>query len=321
VDYYDVFNGDADGLCALHQLRLVEPREATLITGVKRDIALLQRVPVGHSSLVTVLDISLDRNRAALKALLDAGAQVDYFDHHHAGAIPRHPALRAHIDTAADVCTSVLVDRHLAGAQRIWAVVGAFGDNMDDVALKLAVTLDLQASQVAALQDLGQCLNYNAYGENQQDLFVPPEQLYRLLRQYSDPFEFIALAPELSVIRQGCRDDLALALQLEPHLACAGGRLFLLPDAPWSRRVYGAFGNALNRLAPVQAHAVLTPDGGGSYGVSVRAPLRDPRGADRLCAAFPGGGGRQAAAGIDRLAPQQLAQFVSAFERIFGRIG
>ena len=38
----DVFNGDADGLCALHQLRLAEPlADAQLVTGVKRDIALL----------------------------------------------------------------------------------------------------------------------------------------------------------------------------------------------------------------------------------------------------------------------------------------
>ena len=38
---YDVFNGDADGICALIQLRLVEPRpDATLVTGVKRDIQL-----------------------------------------------------------------------------------------------------------------------------------------------------------------------------------------------------------------------------------------------------------------------------------------
>src|ERR1700686_429045 len=27
VRYYDVFNGDADGLCALHQLRLADPFE------------------------------------------------------------------------------------------------------------------------------------------------------------------------------------------------------------------------------------------------------------------------------------------------------
>ena len=32
---FDVFNGDADGICALVQLRQVEPRDSKLITGVK----------------------------------------------------------------------------------------------------------------------------------------------------------------------------------------------------------------------------------------------------------------------------------------------
>ena len=53
--YFDVFNGDADGLCALQQLRLAEPRAATLVTGVKRDIALLRRVPRVAGASVTVL--------------------------------------------------------------------------------------------------------------------------------------------------------------------------------------------------------------------------------------------------------------------------
>ena len=30
------FNGDADGLCALQQLRLVDPREARLVTKQRR---------------------------------------------------------------------------------------------------------------------------------------------------------------------------------------------------------------------------------------------------------------------------------------------
>ncbi len=42
--WIDVFNGDADGICALLQLRLQQPRESLRITGVKRDIALLERV-------------------------------------------------------------------------------------------------------------------------------------------------------------------------------------------------------------------------------------------------------------------------------------
>jgi len=29
---YDVFNGDADGLCASHQLRLAKPAETELVT-------------------------------------------------------------------------------------------------------------------------------------------------------------------------------------------------------------------------------------------------------------------------------------------------
>ena len=57
------FNGDADGLCALQQLRLVDPRDATLVTGVKRDIQLLRRVNAATGDEVTVLDISLDANR------------------------------------------------------------------------------------------------------------------------------------------------------------------------------------------------------------------------------------------------------------------
>lgn len=42
--HYDVFNGDADGIIALLQLRLSEPKESALITGVKRDIKLLSQV-------------------------------------------------------------------------------------------------------------------------------------------------------------------------------------------------------------------------------------------------------------------------------------
>ena len=37
---FDVFNGDADGICALLQLRLERPLATQLITGVKRDIQL-----------------------------------------------------------------------------------------------------------------------------------------------------------------------------------------------------------------------------------------------------------------------------------------
>ena len=55
---YDVFNGDADGLCALLQLRLATPCESVLVTGVKRDIKLLDKVDVQRNDEIYVFDIS-----------------------------------------------------------------------------------------------------------------------------------------------------------------------------------------------------------------------------------------------------------------------
>ena len=57
----DVFNGDADGICALVQLRLDQPAQSTLVTGVKRDIQLLENLCVQKNDQLTVLDISLKK--------------------------------------------------------------------------------------------------------------------------------------------------------------------------------------------------------------------------------------------------------------------
>ena len=51
--YFDVFNGDADGICALHQIRLAEPAESELVTGVKREIELLKRVRAGSGDCLS----------------------------------------------------------------------------------------------------------------------------------------------------------------------------------------------------------------------------------------------------------------------------
>src|SRR5258708_4614010 len=60
--HFDVFNGDADGICSLHQLRLAEPVDATIVTGLKRDIALLQAVPARRGHALTVPDNSPHRD-------------------------------------------------------------------------------------------------------------------------------------------------------------------------------------------------------------------------------------------------------------------
>jgi len=317
MTHYDVFNGDADGICALHQLRLAYPVDSQLITGVKRDITLLERVVAKPGDKITVLDISLDKNREALLALLEQGAEVAYFDHHFPGTIPAHPGFDAHIDRAPDICTSLLVDRFLQGRYRIWAVVGAFGDNLHEAARRAAEPLHLSAGQLDALHSLGECLNYNGYGETLADLHFPPDELYRLLHRHADPFAFIAGEPAFRLLQQGYAEDMAKAGELPPGMATEACALYLLPDAPWSRRVSGSFGNRLAQSWPNRAHAILTRRAGG-YTVSVRAPLAAPTGADELCRRFDSGGGRKAAAGINCLPEAKGEEFVAAFRVAWG---
>ena len=317
MSHFDVFNGDADGICALQQLRLDAPRESVAITGVKRDIALLRRVAARAGDSVTVLDVSLARNRDALDELLARGVAVEYFDHHFAGDVPRHPLLQAHLDPAPDVCTSVLVDRHLQGRQRAWAVVGAFGDNLPDTAQALADALGLARGQRDALRMLGEAINYNAYGESEEDLLVAPARLAAMLRPYQDPLAFAAESPAARALAHQQGEDLASAFAVRPDPVSPGASMYLLPDAPWARRVQGAFANALSQRDRERAHAVLCPRRGGDYVVSVRAPVAQPRGADRLCLAFATGGGRAGSAGIDTLPPERLEEFARAVATAF----
>lgn len=309
----DVFNGDADGLCALRQLRAAEPAAAEIVTGVKRDIALLERVAAGAGDLVTVLDVSLDRNRPALERLLAAGAAVRYFDHHHAGEIPAHPLLEAHIDESPDVCTSLIVDRHLRGTQRPWALVGCFGDGLVDVGRALAAASGVGAEDVALLRELGECLNYNAYGDTEDDLCFAPAVLYQVLARHADPRELAASEPAFQVLREHRAKDLERGLAVSALAVAAGRAVYVLPDAAWSRRVGGVLANRLAEREPDRATAVIYPNSRGAYTVSVRAPARMRRGAADLCRRFPSGGGRAGAGGINDLAPDRLDEFLAAF--------
>jgi len=313
----DVFNGDADGICALHQLRLTDPADSELVTGPKRDISLLKRVQAQAGDYITVLDIALSKNRDALDRLLEAGAQIRYFDHHQPGDIPAHPHFEPHIDTDANVCTSLLVNQHLQGRQLVWAVAAAFGDNLADSARQAAAPLGLSADQLAQLQSLGECLNYNGYGETLDDLFFDPADLYRQLRPFADPFAFIAESPAYRVLKTGYQDDMARAVAVNAAEARASGRIFMLPAEKWARRISGVFGNQLAVESPAQAHAVLTAKPGGGYVVSVRAPLRAKSGADELCSRFDTGGGRKGAAGINHLPESELGRFFAGFYEVF----
>lgn len=313
----DVFNGDADGLCALHQWRMVYPMAARRVSGVKRDIRLLHNLAAGYGDCLTVFDISFDSNRQDASRLLEAGATIRWFDHHYAGEIPTHAGLQATIDTASDVCTSLLVDRALGGLHRAWAVVAAFGDNLHGEARQAASELALLPADLDALAELGELLNYNGYGDSVADLHFAPGELFGAIHGFENPLEFIVRSPIFAELRRGFREDLAAAVALRPCFEADQATAYLLPDQPWARRVVGVLANRLASATPQVAHALLVPNAAGDLTVSVRAPQARPDGADVLCRAFPSGGGRKAAAGINHLPTADLQGFLRDFARAF----
>jgi hypothetical protein len=76
-------------------------------------------------------------------------------------------------------------------------------------------------------------------------------------------------------------------------------------------------GNDLAKQYPDRGHALLIDRGDGSYRVSVRAPYNRKQGADELCRQFDSGGGRKAAAGINQLTYNLLAEFLQKFNHAF----
>ena len=307
-----VFNGDADGVCAAHQLRLAGAAPGRVVTGVKRDVRLLERVSAAAGDHVTVADISLDANRDALTRLLKADVYVTWFDHHHGGVLPVQKNFESHIDTAPDVCSSLLVDGHLSGRYRAWAVTAAFGDNLAGAARDAARVLQLGDARLKQLQEFGVLMNYNAYGESVSDLKVDPAVLFARLDGYADPFQFIAADSFVAELRESMQGDLAAARGARALMENAHAAAFELPDAPWARRVQGVFANELASAHPQRAHALLVCKADGHV-VSVRAPQANLRSADTLCRAFASGGGRAGAAGINHLPFADTVHFLEQF--------
>lgn len=319
--HFDVFNGDADGICALIQLRLDRPLAAELITGTKRDIQLLNKFTITSGDHITILDISLQSNSARINEFLSQGAHIFYVDHHQPGDIPQHPHLKTLIDTDSATCTSLLVNQYLNGKYPLWAITAAFGDNVNRSAEQLSATVNLSRSQLETLKNLGVYINYNGYGSCIEDLYFLPDNLYREMSCYQSPFDFINDNPHIfAQLKQGYQQDLANAQLIKPEYQSNAVAVFILPDTIWARRVNGVFGNFLANLHPTRAHAVITHNKDNNYQVGVRAPLANKTGADELCSAFPTGGGRKAAAGINHLPDDMLAIFIEKFEDFYSRV-
>lgn len=322
---FDVFNGDADGICALIQLRLHQPLESTqastLVTGTKRDIQLLDKISVSNGDQLTVLDVSLQKNYDRVTQFLSQGASIFYVDHHQPGEIPDHPRFKSLISTDTSLCTSLLVNQHLQGKYPLWAITAAFGDNLNHSAEQLAATQKLTPLALEILKNLGVYVNYNGYGSCIEDLHFAPDLLYLKMAGYTSPFDFITDNQDtFSQLEAGYQEDMLSAQQVSPEYQNEAVAVYILPDTSWARRVNGVFGNYLANLEPEKAHAVITYNDDGDYQVGVRAPIKNKTGADEVCSFFASGGGRKAAAGINHLPVDQLGVFIREIDRFYGQL-
>ena len=314
---YDVFNGDTDGIFAWHQLRLAHPRDATLITGVKRDVGLVGRVEAGEGDLVTVLDVSHAKNRKDVQRLLDSGAMVEYFDHHDPGELIEHPNLTYHINTEPNVSTGLIVNSHVSGKNRLWSIATAFGDNHMDLAMNMAKSENLNEEQTTLLKQIGLVVNYNSYGQTADDLFFPPEEIAEATKACgSDIFRFTEQSDIFPTLLENFEKDMSTASCQEPYSISDKAVFYTLPNEGWTHRVMGSFSNHLVSSNKDLACAIAVLNSDGTYRISVRSSINNPYGAGDLCKKFVGGG-REKAGGVNNLDASELDNFKAEFEESF----
>ena len=120
------------------------------------------------------------------------------------------------------------------------------------------------------------------------------------------------------MLLEGYQFDAERIACLQPQWSEPCGAIYVLPAAAWARRISGVFANSLAAVADGRSFAVLTEQSNGCYGVSVRsgAPATNP--AHRFCETFETGGGRKAAAGVNRLPSNEIERFVTRFFAYFG---
>ena len=267
------FNGDADGICSMIQWGLVHGIEGIRVTGVKRDIELLERVHPVHGDEIIVMDISLARNHSRATELCGNGFKITWFDHHLAGD-PIN-GMEANIDTSSNICTAKIVESYLQ-VESDWAHVALHGDGLSEHSSK------------PEYKELGELLNYNGYGADLSDLHFHPEKLLMQCLESNTPEQFMS-TPAFMKLQRGFAEDMSNAESIENV-----DGIYLLPNEAWARRVVGVMAHRIN--AQGSGPHVIAIDKGDTLQVS----MRGESGIGELCAIF-GGGGRATAGGIDAL--------------------
>ena len=254
------------------QWGLVHGIEGHRITGVKRDIRLLDRITPQAGDDIVVMDISLARNHD-LASALSQEHPILWFDHHLAGE--KIEAIECHINTGPNVCTARMVESYL-GVESDWAQVALHGDGLS------------QHSTMPEFKELGELLNYNGYGSTLSDLHFHPDELMLACLQAGTPQQFMQ-----TEVFANLRNGFAMDMGKSASIKMDSG-IHMLPDEPWARRVVGVLAHRINESG--SGPHVIAIDKGETLQVS----LRGQQGIGELASMF-GGGGRATAGGIDSL--------------------
>lgn len=311
---YDVFNGDADGIFSLIQLQKNELKESKKITSFKRDTALLKHISPNSGDLIRSLDIGIDKNFKEVKLFLDQGVKIFFADHHKYEKVPEHKNFENQIFTKSIMCTSKIIANYINKEESIWAVPGIFGDNLYELGLEECKKNNLNSEESLLLKELGELVNYNSYGENIADLNYHPIDVFDELMLYDSPLDLVKEKNSIFFKLKECySNDLEEVIESVEELHndnyC---KVFLLPNKISSRRISGIFGNQKAIEFDNQSILILTYNEDGSYRVSIRAPINQRYGASNIAKKFSGGGGREAAAGINALNPNQLTTLIKS---------
>ena len=277
------YNGDADGICSMVQWGLVHGIEGNRVTGVKRDIMLLDRISPNSGDEVIVMDISHARNEKRASEISSSGIAITWFDHHLAGDLGNE--IQSFIDTSPNVCTAKLVEKFL-NIPSDWSEVALHGDGLSRHSVK------------PELKELGELLNYNGYGGSLDDLHFHPDDLMLKCLHSKSPEEFMK-TETFRILKNGFTKDIENC----ESIGKIDG-IFLLPNLPWARRAVGVFAHRVfEKLGGTQVIAI-------DMGEHLQVSIRGDSGIGELCAKF-GGGGRQTAGGIDSLPKNQIPQLMN----------
>ena len=313
--YYDIFNGDADGLCSLQQMRLHQPRYAELITGVKRDTQLLKHLDFKNGDSLDIFDIGIDQNLDELSRALKMGAVVRWFDHHATQFGSKHPRLEMYLDFRPQVCTSLIVNSYLLGKYAKWALVGCYGDSLDQAGDSLAQTIGISAIERNNLRKLGIILNYNSYGEKLSDLHISPSDLYHILSEYNEPIDFFNRENIVKEIEYIMQADLTRGL-CQTIQSKGNTQWVVLSDKKWARRISGLLANELMKKRPHCVNMVILEKENG-FLVSLRRPVGHRFPISQIANKYASGGGRAEAAGINLLGKSQLISLINDLNKAY----